>query len=111
MSFPARTLGFKTSPQHAEWAVLDETWSAAGELRVFSAGWMNDHRNEMSVWMADHPEWMRRHRTNMGPWLSTHPGWMRSHWGDVGTWMGAHPGWMRAHWETMGSRIYDQQGR
>lgn len=48
MPFPARTLGFKTSPQHAEWALLDETWSAAGELRVFSAGWMNDHLTDMS---------------------------------------------------------------
>jgi alkanesulfonate monooxygenase SsuD/methylene tetrahydromethanopterin reductase-like flavin-dependent oxidoreductase (luciferase family) len=48
MPFPAGTLGFKTSPQHAEWAVLDETWAAAGELRVFSAGWMNDHLTDMS---------------------------------------------------------------
>jgi alkanesulfonate monooxygenase SsuD/methylene tetrahydromethanopterin reductase-like flavin-dependent oxidoreductase (luciferase family) len=48
MPFPARTLGFKTSPQHAEWTVLDETWAAAGELRVFSAGWMNDHLTDMS---------------------------------------------------------------
>lgn len=48
MPFPPRTLGFKTSPQHAEWAVLDETWAAAGELHVFSAGWMNDHLTDMS---------------------------------------------------------------
>ena len=48
MPFPARTLGFKTSPQHADWAVLDETWAAAGELDVFSAGWMNDHLTDMS---------------------------------------------------------------
>src|SRR5918992_113939 len=48
MPFPARTLGFKTSPQHAEWAVLDETWAAAGELDVFAAGWMNDHLTDMS---------------------------------------------------------------
>ena len=48
MPFPARTLGFKTSPQHAEWALLDETWSAAGELRVLSAGWLNDHLTDMS---------------------------------------------------------------
>ena len=48
MPFPARTLGFKTSPQHAEWALLDETWAAAGELRAFSAGWMNDHLTDMS---------------------------------------------------------------
>ena len=48
MSFPARTLGFKTSPQHADWAVLDETWGAAGELEAFAAGWMNDHLTDMS---------------------------------------------------------------
>ena len=48
MPFPARTLGFKTSPQHADWAILDDTWAAAGELRVFSAGWLNDHLTDMS---------------------------------------------------------------
>jgi alkanesulfonate monooxygenase SsuD/methylene tetrahydromethanopterin reductase-like flavin-dependent oxidoreductase (luciferase family) len=48
MPFPARTIGFKTSPQHADWSVLDETWAAAGELGVFSAGWMNDHLTDMS---------------------------------------------------------------
>ena len=48
MPFPARTIGFKTSPQHADWALLDETWSAAGELDVFAAGWMNDHLTDMS---------------------------------------------------------------
>ncbi|HEX7172507.1 MAG TPA: LLM class flavin-dependent oxidoreductase [Candidatus Limnocylindria bacterium] len=48
MPFPARTVGFKTSPQHAEWTLLDETWAAAGELHVFSAGWMNDHLSDMS---------------------------------------------------------------
>ncbi len=48
MPFPARTLGFKTSPQHAEWALLDETWVAAGGLDVFAAGWMNDHLTDMS---------------------------------------------------------------
>jgi alkanesulfonate monooxygenase SsuD/methylene tetrahydromethanopterin reductase-like flavin-dependent oxidoreductase (luciferase family) len=48
MPFPARTIGFKTSPQHADWALLDETWSAAGELDVFAAGWLNDHLTDMS---------------------------------------------------------------
>lgn len=41
--FPNRTLGFKTSPQHVDWALLDEMWAAAGELSILSAGWMNDH--------------------------------------------------------------------
>lgn len=41
--FPSRTLGFKTSPQDADWPMLDELWAAAGEERAFSAGWMNDH--------------------------------------------------------------------
>jgi len=48
MPFPARTLGFKTSPQHGDWATLDDTWAAAGELPAFSAGWMNDHLTDMS---------------------------------------------------------------
>ncbi|MDQ2674590.1 MAG: LLM class flavin-dependent oxidoreductase [Chloroflexota bacterium] len=48
MPFPARTIGFKTSPQHADWALLDETWAAAGQLDVFAAGWMNDHLTDMS---------------------------------------------------------------
>ena len=48
MPFPVRTIGFKTSPQHVEWSLLDETWAAAGELRAFSAGWMNDHLTDMS---------------------------------------------------------------
>lgn len=48
MGFPAQSIGFKTSPQHAEWAVLDEMWAAAGELPVFAAAWMNDHLTDMS---------------------------------------------------------------
>jgi alkanesulfonate monooxygenase SsuD/methylene tetrahydromethanopterin reductase-like flavin-dependent oxidoreductase (luciferase family) len=40
---PAGRIGFKTSPQAAGWTTLDETWSAAGELEVFDAGWLNDH--------------------------------------------------------------------
>ena len=48
MPFPPRTLGFKTSPQHAEWTLLDETWAAAGDLDVFAAGWLNDHLTDMS---------------------------------------------------------------
>jgi alkanesulfonate monooxygenase SsuD/methylene tetrahydromethanopterin reductase-like flavin-dependent oxidoreductase (luciferase family) len=40
------TFGFKTSPQHVSFTVLDETWAAAAELRVFVAGWMNDHLSD-----------------------------------------------------------------
>jgi len=37
------TIGFKTTPIDVTWPVLDEVWAAAGELDVFSAGWMADH--------------------------------------------------------------------
>ena len=37
------TIGFKTSPQGVDWATLDETWTLAGTLEVYDAGWMNDH--------------------------------------------------------------------
>jgi alkanesulfonate monooxygenase SsuD/methylene tetrahydromethanopterin reductase-like flavin-dependent oxidoreductase (luciferase family) len=37
------TFGFKTSPQHVSFAMLDETWAAAADLPVFTAAWMNDH--------------------------------------------------------------------
>lgn len=36
-------VGFKTSPQRVDWRTLDETWTLAGELDVFSSGWLNDH--------------------------------------------------------------------
>ncbi len=39
----AGRIGFKTSPQEVDWATLDATWAAAGELDVFDAGWLNDH--------------------------------------------------------------------
>ena len=42
------TVGFKTSPQAASWAQLDETWAAAGELDAFVAGWLNDHLTDMT---------------------------------------------------------------
>src|SRR5918999_1211132 len=45
---PGFTVGFKTSPQGATWAQLDETWAAAGELDVFVAGWLNDHLTDMT---------------------------------------------------------------
>ena len=37
------TIGFKTTPIDVTWEVLDSIWDAAGELDVFSAGWMADH--------------------------------------------------------------------
>ena len=40
---PGVTIGFKTSPNNVDWVTLDETWSLAGELDVFSAGWVSDH--------------------------------------------------------------------
>ena len=43
MPFPARTLGFKTSPQAVDWPTLDETWALAGECEALDAAWMNDH--------------------------------------------------------------------
>ena len=48
MPFPSGTIGFKTSPQHVDWLLLDETWAAAGELRAFAAAWMNDHLTDTS---------------------------------------------------------------
>ena len=42
------SVGFKTSPQAASWAQLDETWAAAGELDAFVAGWLNDHLTDMT---------------------------------------------------------------
>jgi alkanesulfonate monooxygenase SsuD/methylene tetrahydromethanopterin reductase-like flavin-dependent oxidoreductase (luciferase family) len=39
-------IGFKTSPQGVDWSILDETWSAAGELDVLEAGWLNDHLSD-----------------------------------------------------------------
>ena len=46
--FPRGSIGFKTSPQNAEWAALDEIWAAAGEMPVFAAGWLNDHLTDTS---------------------------------------------------------------
>jgi len=40
-------IGFKTSPQRVDWRTLDETWALAGELEVFSTGWLNDHLTDM----------------------------------------------------------------
>jgi len=45
-------LGFRTAPiasQGLDWQTLDGIWAAAGELDVFSAGWMSDHLTDASV--------------------------------------------------------------
>jgi alkanesulfonate monooxygenase SsuD/methylene tetrahydromethanopterin reductase-like flavin-dependent oxidoreductase (luciferase family) len=39
----AVAIGFKTSPQGVDWPTLDDTWTLAGGLDVYDAGWMNDH--------------------------------------------------------------------
>ncbi len=43
---PGLTIGFKTSPQAVDWPTLEATWSLAGELPVFAAGWLNDHLSD-----------------------------------------------------------------
>jgi alkanesulfonate monooxygenase SsuD/methylene tetrahydromethanopterin reductase-like flavin-dependent oxidoreductase (luciferase family) len=45
-------LGFRTAPiasQGLDWATLDAIWAAAGQLDVFSAGWMSDHLTDASI--------------------------------------------------------------
>jgi len=46
-------VGFKTSPQDVDWATLDATWEAAGELSAsgegFDSGWLNDHLTNMDA--------------------------------------------------------------
>ena len=45
-------LGFRTAPiasQGLDWPTLDAIWARAGELDVFSAGWMSDHLTDASV--------------------------------------------------------------
>jgi alkanesulfonate monooxygenase SsuD/methylene tetrahydromethanopterin reductase-like flavin-dependent oxidoreductase (luciferase family) len=45
-------LGFRISPiasMGADWPTLDAVWSAAGELDVFSAGWISDHLSDASM--------------------------------------------------------------
>ena len=44
-------LGFRTAPIASaglDWAKLDAIWAAAGELEVFTAGWMSDHLSDAS---------------------------------------------------------------
>jgi alkanesulfonate monooxygenase SsuD/methylene tetrahydromethanopterin reductase-like flavin-dependent oxidoreductase (luciferase family) len=42
------SIGFKTTPVDVSWQTLDETWAAAGEVEVLSAGWMADHLTDAS---------------------------------------------------------------
>jgi len=42
------SIGFKTTPTDVTWEGLDSVWEAAGELEVFSAGWMADHLTNAS---------------------------------------------------------------
>jgi alkanesulfonate monooxygenase SsuD/methylene tetrahydromethanopterin reductase-like flavin-dependent oxidoreductase (luciferase family) len=45
-------LGFRISPNATEgidWAALDAVWTLAGELDVFSAGWLSDHLSDASM--------------------------------------------------------------
>lgn len=44
--------GFRTAPiasQGLDWPTLDAIWARAGELDVFSAGWMSDHLTDASI--------------------------------------------------------------
>lgn len=45
-------LGFRVAPsatQGIDWRALDAIWAAAGELDVFSAGWLSDHLSDASM--------------------------------------------------------------
>src|ERR671920_1330153 len=45
-------LGIRTAPiasQGLDWQTLDAIWAAAGQLDVFSAGWMSDHLTDASI--------------------------------------------------------------
>jgi alkanesulfonate monooxygenase SsuD/methylene tetrahydromethanopterin reductase-like flavin-dependent oxidoreductase (luciferase family) len=45
-------LGFRTSPiasQGLDWPTLDAIWARAGELDIYSAGWMSDHLTDASA--------------------------------------------------------------
>lgn len=43
------SIGFKAWPQGTDWATLDATWSAGGELDVFDAAWGNDHLTDPNL--------------------------------------------------------------
>lgn len=41
-------LAFKTSPQRADWATLDATWTLAGAQGDWDGAWLNDHLTDMN---------------------------------------------------------------
>ncbi|HEX7472806.1 MAG TPA: LLM class flavin-dependent oxidoreductase [Candidatus Limnocylindrales bacterium] len=43
------SIGFKAWPQGADWATLDATWAAGGELAVFDSAWGNDHLTDPNL--------------------------------------------------------------
>ena len=43
------SIGFKAWPQGADWATLDATWAAGGELEVFDSAWGNDHLTDPNL--------------------------------------------------------------
>jgi alkanesulfonate monooxygenase SsuD/methylene tetrahydromethanopterin reductase-like flavin-dependent oxidoreductase (luciferase family) len=43
------SIGFKAWPQGVDWATLDATWAAGGELDVFDAAWGNDHLTDPNL--------------------------------------------------------------
>ena len=43
----ALRISFKTSPQRVDWATLDATWKAAGEMGGWQGAWMNDHLTDL----------------------------------------------------------------
>lgn len=43
------SVGFKAWPQGVDWATLDATWAAGGELDVFDAAWGNDHLTDPNL--------------------------------------------------------------
>jgi hypothetical protein len=49
---PIGLLGFRTSPiasQGLDWPTLDAVWARAGELDIYTAGWMSDHLSDANV--------------------------------------------------------------
>jgi alkanesulfonate monooxygenase SsuD/methylene tetrahydromethanopterin reductase-like flavin-dependent oxidoreductase (luciferase family) len=49
---PLGLLGFRTSPiasQGLDWPTLDAVWKRAGELDIYSAGWMSDHLSDANA--------------------------------------------------------------
>lgn len=42
-------IGFRTSPQNVEWALLEDAWAEAGRHAVFDSGWLNDHLGDPSA--------------------------------------------------------------